>query len=386
METNSIERFPWLEFIIMASTTFIAMISQNMPAGLLFEMSEGLGVSEARIGDYIGIYALLSAIAAIPLASATLKFNRKNVLLWIMIAYFISNLGIALVDNFVVSFAFRLLGGVAAGLIWAMISAYGLKIAPSNRTGQAVAVIIGGSTVAITVGTPLFTWIGTTYGWRISFLVLAILIAVVIVLILVFLPSVSGDERTESTSISSMFKNKGILFVVLLTFLAVIANYGIFTYMAVLVENINFNGGVELAQLFLGIGSLVAVFIAAKYLDTHLKGTIAFMMAIGAVSLSGILLIGQSHILNSIFLFLWGIGFGSLVTIFQGAVIKQVETGQSVATSIQSSSFNFGIMLGSTIFGWTISGFSMSVSLILAIALLVVATILSLADKKYLVK
>lgn len=386
METNSIERFPWLEFIIMASTTFIAMISQNMPAGLLFEMSEGLGVSEARIGDYIGVYALLSAIAAIPLASATLKFNRKNVLLWIMIAYFISNLGIALVDNFVVSFAFRLLGGVAAGLIWAMISAYGLKIAPSNRTGQAVAVIIGGSTVAITVGTPLFTWIGTTYGWRISFLVLAILIAVVIVLILVFLPSVSGDERTESTSISSMFKNKGILFVVLLTFLAVIANYGIFTYMAVLVENINFNGGVELAQLFLGIGSLVAVLIAAKYLDTHLKGTIAFMMAIGAVSLSGILLIGQSHILNSIFLFLWGIGFGSLVTIFQGAVIKQVETGQSVATSIQSSSFNFGIMLGSTIFGWTISGFSMSVSLILAIALLVVATILSLADKKYLVK
>lgn len=386
METNSIERFPWLEFIIMASTTFIAMISQNMPAGLLFEMSEGLGVSEARIGDYIGVYALLSAIAAIPLASATLKFNRKNVLLWIMIAYFISNLGIALVDNFVVSFAFRLLGGVAAGLIWAMISAYGLKIAPSNRTGQAVAVIIGGSTVAITVGTPLFTWIGTTYGWRISFLVLAILIAVVIVLILVFLPSVSGDERTESTSISSMFKNKGILFVVLLTFLAVIANYGIFTYMAVLVENINFNGGVELAQLFVGIGSLVAVFIAAKYLDTHLKGTIAFMMAIGAVSLSGILLIGQSHILNSIFLFLWGIGFGSLVTIFQGAVIKQVETGQSVATSIQSSSFNFGIMLGSTIFGWTISGFSMSVSLILAIALLVVATILSLADKKYLVK
>ena len=386
MESNSIERFPWLEFIIMAATTFIAMISQNMPAGLLFEMSEGLGVSEARIGDYIGIYALLSAIAAIPLASATLKFNRKNVLLWIMIAYFISNLGIALVDNFVVSFAFRLLGGVAAGLIWAMISAYGLKIAPSNRTGQAVAVIIGGSTVAITVGTPLFTWIGTTYGWRISFLVLAILIAVVIVLILVFLPSVSGDERTESTSISSMFKNKGILFVVLLTFLAVIANYGIFTYMAVLVENINFNGGVELAQLFVGIGSLVAVFIAAKYLDTHLKGTIAFMMAIGAVSLSGILLIGQSHILNSIFLFLWGIGFGSLVTIFQGAVIKQVETGQSVATSIQSSSFNFGIMLGSTIFGWTISGFSMSVSLILAIALLVVATILSLADKKYLVK
>lgn len=386
MKSNSIDKFPWLEFIIMGSTTFIAMISQNMPAGLLFEMSEGLGVSEASIGNYIGIYALLSAIGAIPLASATLKFNRKTVLLWIMIAYFISNLGIALVDNFVLSFAFRLLGGVAAGLIWAMISAYGLKISPSNKTGQAVAVIIGGSTVAITVGTPLFTWIGTTYGWRMSFLVLAILIAVVIALILIFLPSVSGDEKTKSTSLGTMFKNKGILFVVLLTFLAVIANYGIFTYMAILVENINFNGGIELAQLLLGIGSLVAVFIAAKYLDTHLKGTIAFMMAIGAISLLGILLIGESQIMNSIFIFLWGIGFGSLVTIFQGAVIKQVETGQSVATSIQSSAFNFGIMLGSTIFGWTISGFSMSISLILAIVLLAVATILSLADKKYLVK
>ena len=46
---------------------------------------------------------------------------------------------------------------------------------------------------------------------------------------------------------------------------------------------------------------------------------------------------------------LWGISFGALVTLFQAAVTRQVETGKDVATSLQSSAFNFGIVLGSAL-------------------------------------
>ena len=50
---------------------------------------------------------------------------------------------------------------------------------------------------------------------------------------------------------------------------------------------------------------------------------------------------------------LWGVSFGALVAIFQTAVTRQVETGKDVATSLQSSTFNFGIVAGSA-FGGTI--------------------------------
>ena len=46
-----------------------------------------------------------------------------------------------------------------------------------------------------------------------------------------------------------------------------------------------------------------------------------------------------------------GVSFGALVTLFQTAVTRQVKTGKDVATSLQSSTFNFGIVMGSTIGG-----------------------------------
>ena len=56
-------------------------------------------------------------------------------------------------------------------------------------------------------------------------------------------------------------------------------------------------------------------------------------------------------IISHIAFLLWGISFGALVTIFQAAVTRQVETGKDVATSLQSSTFNFGIVFGSAIGG-----------------------------------
>ena len=39
-------------------------------------MGEDLGVSESRIGMLVGVYALASAVCAIPLVSATLAMDR----------------------------------------------------------------------------------------------------------------------------------------------------------------------------------------------------------------------------------------------------------------------------------------------------------------------
>jgi predicted MFS family arabinose efflux permease len=58
-----------------------------------------------------------------------------------------------------------------------------------------------------------------------------------------------------------------------------------------------------------------------------------------------------TFIVSHIAFFLWGVFFGSLVTMFQTAVTKQVDNGKDVATSLQSSTFNFGIVFGSALGG-----------------------------------
>lgn len=48
---------------------------------------------------------------------------------------------------------------------------------------------------------------------------------------------------------------------------------------------------------------------------------------------------------------LWGLAFGPLVTMYQAAVSKQVEHAKAVATSVQSSVFNFSIMIATWLGG-----------------------------------
>lgn len=385
-ESKFKQKFSWPIFLLMAATTFIAMVAQNIPSGVLPQMSEGLNVGATKIGDFVGMYALVSAISAIPLATLTVTMNRKHILLIILSGFLISNLGIAFTNTYTIAFLFRLIGGLSAGLIWSMISPYGLKLAPTSQQGLAIAVIIGGSTIGVSIGNPLFTAIGTNMGWRIEFIVLSVVILISMLLVLFFLPSVPGEKREKSNSPLELIKNRGIQKVILLTMLSVIANYGLFTYMALLVKDINFTGGIELASILFGVGSFISVIIAGKYLDDYLKGSITFMMGIGAVSALLFLIFGGMSGISHINFILWGIGFGALVTIFQNAITRQVQTGQSVATSIQSSSFNFAIMIGSSVSGILLKKGSLQIIVIMTFILLALATVLSITDKNALTK
>ena len=58
--------FSWFVFGLMASVTFVGILSELVPSGILPQMTDGLGVAESEVGFLVGVYALASALAAIP--------------------------------------------------------------------------------------------------------------------------------------------------------------------------------------------------------------------------------------------------------------------------------------------------------------------------------
>ena len=72
------DHISWFIFGLMASVTFIGILSELVPSGILPQMTQGLGIEETQVGFLVGIYALASAIFAIPLISMTLAINRKT--------------------------------------------------------------------------------------------------------------------------------------------------------------------------------------------------------------------------------------------------------------------------------------------------------------------
>ena len=354
------QTFSWFVFGLMASVTFVGILSELVPSGILPQMTQGLGVAESQVGFMVGVYALASAIAAIPLVSATLALNRKTLLMALLIGFAVSNVVVGLSSSYPVIIGARIVGGICAGVMWPMIAAYGTRLVSENMHGRAITVIMSGNTLGISIGLPAMTAIGLTFGWRSVFLVLGAVVTVIAVLSYFTLPEMKGEKLNKSNSPFAVLKMPSMLIVLLLTFLSVAAHYGIYTYITLLVEWIGFAGGIGVALLIFGIGSVISVVVSAKYIDAYLRPLVVAMLGVGGISMAMFLAFKGTVGISHAAFFLWGLAFGPLVTMYQTAVTKQVDEARDIATSVQSSVFNLSIMVATWIGGMLLVNFPAS--------------------------
>jgi predicted MFS family arabinose efflux permease len=381
-QTKSV--FPWLIMILMSSVTFVGILSELMPSGVLPLMMADLNISEVQTGNLVGYYAIASAIFAIPLISMTMQFNRKYLLMILLGGFAISNIIAGLVYDYTIIIVLRVIGGICAGVMWPMIAAYGMRLVDENNHGKAIAVIMAGTTLGISVGMPIMTSIGNDYGWRTEFIGLGGFIILIGLISFFALPSIPGEKLTKSSSPLALLKIPAVLIVVLLTLLGVIAHYGVYVYITSLVNEIQLTGGVESALLFFGAGSLISVLLAIKYTDKHLRLLTILMFALLILSMVIFIWSGGTKGMGHLAFFLWGLSFGPLVTLLQAAVSRQVETAKDVATSVQSSVFNLSIMIASSVAGYLLGIYSPMSLVYFAIALSIPGIFISYFSQKTL--
>jgi len=382
--TKSKNIFPWLIMLLMSSVTFVGILSELMPSGVLPLMMADLNITEGQTGNLVGYYAIASAIFAIPLISVTMQFNRKYLLLILLGGFAISNVIAGLVYDYKVIIVLRVIGGICAGVMWPMIAAYGMRLVDRKHHGKAVAVIMAGNTLGISIGMPIMTSVGNEYGWRTEFIGLGVVIIIIGLISFFALPSTPGEKLTKSSSPFALLKIPAVLIILLLTLLGVIAHYGVYVYITSLVEEIQLTGGIESALLLFGIGSLISVLLAIKYTDKHLRLLTISMFLLLIISMVIFLMFGKTAGMGHFTFFLWGLSFGPLVTLLQAAVGRQVETAKDVATSVQSSVFNLSIMIASSVAGILLGIYSPMSLIYFAITLAIPGMIISIFAKKAL--
>lgn len=407
--------------LLMSSITALAVLCELVPSGVLPDMAAAFGVSSATCGSLVGSYAITSAICGIPLVTLTVSANRKRLLCVLLIGFALSNCIVGGASSFEVALVGRALGGACAGTLWPMITAYGMECVGAGNRGKAVTIIMSGITAGMAVGLPAITWLGTLSNYRVEFFALGIILCLVAALCWLFLPSIPGEARSRNNSVGTMLHNRGVLLVVALTFLAVGANYGAYTFISNLVQELagacgGLTGGagglagaasaagglagsvttiapltIEQAQLFFGIGSIISVVATLAFIDRHLWLVTLAMFAIGAVSMVAFVLVfavglvaNQANQIACVAFVLWGVAFGSLSSIFQTATARQVTSGTAVANSLQSASFNCSIMLGSMSAGALLDSGGTKPIMLAAAVVLICGFVLSVAGKKHL--
>ncbi|WP_306370807.1 MFS transporter [Nocardiopsis sp. CC223A] len=326
-------RMPWTALLALASVALLVVLTELVPAGLLPAMSADLGVDESTMGQAVTAYAAGTAFTVIPLAAATAGLRRRPLLLGTVALFAAANTVTALSSDHLLTLAARGAAGVAAGLAWAMLVGYARSLVPDRLQGRAIAVVLIGIPVALSLGVPAGAFLGQAVGWRTVFLTITAIAVALVVWILAAVPDRPGQPREERVPFARVFALPGLVPLLAVTLLLVTAHTVLYTYIAPVLADAGRGGGVDLVLLVFGAASVAGVWIVGVLIDRRLRAlTVGAVLLIGAAALL-LALVADLPGAALAAAALWGLGWGGVPTLLQTAV---ADVGGAAAVTAQS--------------------------------------------------
>jgi DHA1 family inner membrane transport protein len=353
----TIEKFPWIGLITLSAAVFLSVTSEMLPTGLLPDMSETLGVSQSQIGLLVTWFAFTVVLTSAMLTHLTRKLPRHGLIVWVLVAFAVSNVLTAIAPNYEFVVASRIIGGLAHGLFWAVVGAYAAHLVPKAQIGRAVSITVAGGTLAFVFGVPIGTAAGHVLGWQLSFVVLAGLMLVGAVLVWKFLPPVDHyglHETTTDAGATALTDGKTrrdptVMAVVLICCIAgliMVGHYTFYTYVApFLIDGLGVDSA-SLAPLLFGYGIAggVGLLLAGTVFGPRPQLGLVVSVAVCAVSVT-VLASFAANLPVAIGAFLlWGLAFGGLPPLLQTRLLHAASARiRDQSSAFYTTAFNSGI-------------------------------------------
>ena len=387
-------RVPWPSLLVLGAATFVMVTTEMVPIAVLPEMSEGLGVSEAQTGLLVSVWAAVVVVGSLPLMGLTQRFDRRAVIVWSLVALAASVAVTALAPTYSVAVAGRLVGALSVGLLWATTNAYTADLVADRDLARAVAVVLGGATLGIVIGTPIASLVAQGAGWRATFwgLAVAALVAAVLVRTVVRVPHAdaagpapsSTDAAPASTPDDAPAALEGaprsirpMLALVALIALLLVGHYGTYTYITRLVEApaTEVPGGVGAMLLVFGLASAAGVVVAGRFGERTDRAIVVSAIATGA-GVAGLSLVAVHPVVGLGVLVLWGVASGALPPLAQTMVLRLAgRERRALAGALIPVVFNLGIAIGAALASLVVGGGGLAFLPALGAAVIAVATL-----------
>ncbi|MFE0650374.1 MFS transporter [Streptomyces sp. NPDC059534] len=343
-------RLPLPALLALATAVFVTSLTETLPAGVLPAMSAGLGVGEAATGQTVTVYALGTALTAIPLAARTAAWRRKRLLLTSVAGFAAANTVTAASSSYALTLGARFLAGVAAGVAWALLAGYARRLAPAHLQGRAVAVAMTGIPLALSLGVPAGTFLGEAVGWRTAFTAMTVIAAGLLGWIVLAVPDLPGEPRGARAPAVRTLRVPGVLPVLAVTFALVLAHTVLYTYVAAYLGHIGLGGSTGLVLLVFGAASLAGIWVTGRHIDRRLRPlTLAGTLLVAAAA-AALAVPAGSTALVLLAAALWGLGWGGAPTLLQTAVADAggdaADTAQTMLVSLWNAAMAAGGLAG----------------------------------------
>lgn len=339
-------KLPLAGLLALAMAGFITILTEALPAGLLPQMSADLAVTPSAIGQLVTLYAVGSLVAAIPLTAATRRFRRKAVLLCAIAGFAAVNTITALTDSYAVMLFARFFAGVSAGLLWALIAGHAARMATEPLRGQAIAIAMVGTPLALSLGIPAGTMIGTMVGWRSTFSIMSVLTLVLAGWVSMKVPDYPGTTTKSGQSVTGTLAIGGIRPILAVTLLFVLAHNILYTYIAPLVETAGLASRLDGILLTFGVSAVVGIAAVGFLIGRRHRQLVLASIAFFAIAAAMFGIRGDLPELVWLATGIWGLAFGGAATLFQTAAANTSGQSSDIAQSMIVTVWNLAIAGG----------------------------------------
>ena len=303
--------------LALTTAAFVTVLTEALPAGVLPGMSAGLGVAESAAGQAVTIYALGTALTAIPLSAATATWRRKRLLLAGVGGFAVANTVTALSADYLLTMVARFVAGVAAGVVWALLAGYARRLVPDDQ-GKAIAIVMAGIPLALSLGIPAGTFLGGLLGWRSAFGVMSVLAVVLLAWITAAVPDQPG-QASGRTPVLRTLAVPGVVPVLAVTLVFVLAHTVLYTYVAAFLGHAGMGDAVDVVLLVFGVASMAGIWVVGARIDRALR-TLTVLSTVGVALAAALLAVfAGSPVLIYVAVALWGLGWGGVPTLLQTA-------------------------------------------------------------------
>lgn len=350
---------------VFSLCAFAFGLSEFVVAGLLTAIADDLDAPISLVGTAIAAYALGAAIGAPFITALVVHWRDRHILLLATALLGVGSLLMSASPTLMVLLAVRFVVGLGHGVFMAVASDAATRLVDPQRSGRALSVVWIGLTLALAIGVPLGTYLGSLWSWRVIFMAIGVLSAGGMLGLALCMPR--GEAEAGSTGGGAWKGIKAIAHPQLLITAGIgalvsVATFSFFTFVSPYLQQVTAVGvqWLSLGMLLFGIcaiaGNLLGGFLADA---TDVDRSIRLALVALALNLLGLYAFAGMPVPMMLLIGTLGICFFSIVTLLTLRLLRQAQrfipAYSSVAAGLNIASFNLGTALGGALGGLTIS-------------------------------
>ncbi|HVQ03445.1 MAG TPA: MFS transporter [Burkholderiaceae bacterium] len=349
------------------------------PSGVMNDLVDSLQVSAAVAGQLITIGALVLAVSAPLLAARVAGSDRRRLLTLWLLWYAVGHALAALAPNFTTLAIVRTVTLLGAAVFTPQAGAAIAVMTRPEARGHAITFVFLGWAVASVLGLPMHAYVAETFGWRVALGIVAGMSALAAAWVWHALPNGVRPAPLSGAQWRTVFTDRVLMAVVLVTALAGAAQFTLFSYMAPYMRQVLGSTPAQIAAVFLvfGVVGLCASVVISRVIDRF--GTarmVALLMGLMAVSFA-LWSFASSATMLALAIVPWSIGCFAAQSVQHARLTSMAPALAPASMALNSAAIYVGQAIGAVTGGAMLAIVGFSLLSWAALAWMVLAIVLS---------